>query len=348
MKTQKKRKYGRNSCSKQKLFLPKYFLITVAVLMLLVVVAVVMSIALGSRQVTITEITDALFHPQISEYGVNVIRKRIPRTFFGLLCGAGLGVSGILMQAVTRNPIADPSILGVNTGASVFVVCGIAFLHISAPGEYILFALTGSMLTSILVYGIGSMGAGGATPMKLVLAGAATSAALSCITSAVMIPRSYVIDEYRFWQVGSIGAGTWNYVCLLAPFMIVGIIMALALAPALNAMALGDESATSLGVRTGIVRICAALTGVILCGSATALAGPIGFIGLLAPHLVRLFVGSDLRYTIPLSAMTGAVILTISDVIGRMLSYPGELEVGVVTAFVGAPILIYTAMRAKV
>ena len=150
--------------------------------------------------------------------------------------------------------------------------------------------------------------------MKLVLAGAATSAALSSLISAVMIPRSYVINEYRFWQVGSIGAGTWSYVSLLAPFMLIGIAMAMALAPALNA---------------------------------TALAGPIGFIGLLAPHLIRLFVGADLRYTIPLSALTGAVILTISDVIGRLLSYPGELEVGVVTAFVGAPVLIYTAMRAK-
>lgn len=347
MKTQNKKKDGRNSCGKQALFLPKHFLITLFVIVVLLIATVVMSFVLGSRQVTLNEIIDALFHPRISEYGVNVIRKRIPRTFFGLLCGAGLGVSGVLMQAVTRNPIADPSILGVNTGASVFVVCGIAFLNISSPGEYIILALVGSMVTSVLVYGIGSMGKGGATPMKLVLAGAATSAALSSLISAVMIPRSYVINEYRFWQVGSIGAGTWSYVSLLAPFMLIGIAMAMALAPALNAMALGDKAATSLGVRTEIVRICAALTGVILCGSATALAGPIGFIGLLAPHLIRLFVGADLRYTIPLSALTGAVILTISDVIGRLLSYPGELEVGVVTAFVGAPVLIYTAMRAK-
>lgn len=347
MKTLNNCKNGRNSFRKQKLFLPKHFLITLSVLIVLLLVTVILSFVFGSRQVTVNEIIDALFHPQVSEYGVNVIRKRIPRTFFGLLCGAGLGVSGVLMQAVTRNPIADPSILGVNTGASVFVVCGIAFLNISAPSEYIILALIGSTLTSVLVYGIGSMGKSGSTPMKLVLAGAATSAALSCIISTVMIPRSYVMDEYRFWQVGSIGAGTWDYVSLLAPFMLIGIAMAIALAPALNAMALGDESATSLGVRTGIVRICAAMTGVILCGSATALAGPIGFIGLLAPHLIRMFVGADLRYTIPLSALTGAVILTISDVIGRLLSYPGELEVGVVTAFVGAPILIYTAMRAK-
>lgn len=348
MKIQENRKNGRNSVGLSALFLPKHFLITLLVLIILLLVTIILSIALGSRQVTGNEIIDALFHPDISEYGVNVIRKRIPRTLFGLLCGAGLGVSGALMQAVTRNPIADPSILGVNTGASVFVVCGIAFFNISAPSEYIVLALLGSALTSVLVYGIGSLGKGGTTPMKLVLAGAATSAALSCIISAVMIPRLRVIDEFRFWQVGSIGGGTWKYVYLLAPFMIIGVIAAMTLAPALNAMALGDESATSLGVRTGLVRICAAAIGVILCGSATALAGPIGFIGLLAPHLVRLFVGSDLRYNIPLSALTGAVILTISDVIGRLLSYPGELEVGVVTAFVGAPILIYTAMRAKV
>lgn len=346
MKTKNNYKVGRDSCKRQ-LFLPKHFLITVLILSILLVITIVLSISLGSRKVTVKEILDALFLPQISEYGVNVIRKRIPRTIFGLLCGAGLGVSGALMQAVTRNPIADPSILGVNTGASVFVVCGIAFLNISSPSEYIVLALLGATFTSLLVYGIGSMGKGGATPMKLVLAGAATSAALSGIISTVMIPRSYVMNEYRFWQVGSIGSGTWSYVSLLAPFMVIGVVMAIALAPALNAMALGDESATSLGVRTGLVRVCAAMTGVILCGSATALAGPIGFIGLLAPHLIRLFVGADLRYTIPLSALLGAVILTFSDVIGRLLSYPGELEVGVVTAFVGAPILIYTAMRTK-
>lgn len=333
--------------NKQFPLVPKLFVKTTFLLLLLFLATILLSIAFGSRKVEFTEIIDAIFHPNISEYGVNVIRKRIPRTIFGLLCGAALGVSGALMQAVTRNPIADPSILGVNTGAATFVVCGIAFFNISSPSSYILFALAGSTVTALFVYGIGSMGKGGATPVKLVLAGAAISAALSCMISAILIPRSYVIDVYRFWQVGSIGAGTWNYVLILFPFTLIGLCIALGLSPSLNALALGDETATSLGVRTGLVRILAAFAAVILCGSVTALAGPIGFIGLLAPHLIRMIIGADLRYSIPLSALTGAIILTISDVIGRVLTYPGELEVGVVTAFIGAPILIIVAMRTK-
>ncbi|MFV0504208.1 MAG: FecCD family ABC transporter permease [Lachnospirales bacterium] len=334
--------------SKENKYLPKHFLATLFIFIILFLITVFLSIALGSRQVTLTEIYQALFVPEISEFGVNVVRKRIPRTIFGLLCGAALGISGALMQAVTRNPIADPSILGVNTGASVFVVLGIAFLGITTPKEYIILALIGSTVTAIIVYGIGSMGRGGATPIKLVLAGASTSAALSCIISAILIPRSFVINEYRFWQVGSIGAGSWEYVKILFPFALVGFITACCLSNSLNVLALGDEAATSMGARTGIIRLLSAFAGVILCGSVTALAGPIGFIGLLSPHLIRILLGADLKYTIPLSALVGAVILTFSDVVGRLLTYPGELEVGVVTAFIGAPILIIVAMRAKV
>ena len=164
---------------------------------------------------------------------------------------------------------------------------------------------------------------------------------------AVMIPRSSVMDEFRFWQVGSVGAGDWNSVSLFIPFLLVGIIIAIATSPALNALALGDEAATGLGVRTGTLRLIAAFGGVILSGAATALAGPIGFIGLLATHVIRLVIGPDLRYVIPLSALAGAVILTISDVFGRIIGSPGELEVGVVTAFIGAPILILITMKAK-
>ncbi len=327
---------------------PRGFFPVLTIFLILLAMAVILSFSLGSRRVTFPEIIDALFRPEASSYSINVIRRRIPRTFFGILCGASLGVSGALMQAVTRNPIADPSILGVNSGAALAVVWGIAFLNISRPAEYIGLALIGSFATALFVYGIGSLGRGGATPVKLVLAGAAVSAALSGIINAIMIPRSYVMDQFRFWQVGSIGAGTWQYTALLLPFSIAGIVLAVVMSSALNAMALGDEAAISLGVKTGLIRLLAAAAGVVLCGSVTALAGPIGFLGLLAPHLIRLLLGSDLRYTIPMSAVAGSVILLISDVIGRLLTYPGELEVGVVTAFVGAPLLIYAAMRTKI
>lgn len=314
----------------------------------LIVISVIASLVFGSRPVSWNELIDGLFHPEANSYGANIVRKRVSRTVFSLFCGAALGVSGALMQAVTRNPIADPSILGVNTGASLFVVCGIAFLHISTASQYIWLALAGAAVTAVFVFGIGSMGRGGATPIKLVLAGAATSAALSSLVTAIMIPRSYVMDQFRFWQVGSVGSATWDGIKLFIPFLVVGILIGLVTAPALNALALGDDAATGLGVRTGTLRFIAAAAGVLLCGAVTALAGPIGFVGLLATHVVRLMLGPDLRFVIPMSAAVGAVILTVSDIGGRLIGRPGELEVGVVTAFIGAPILILLAIRSRV
>ncbi|MBM7601798.1 iron complex transport system permease protein [Virgibacillus halotolerans] len=327
---------------------PKHFTIVLVVCFFSLVMCVFASLVLGSRVVEFNGVMDGLFHQGIDSYEANVVRKRISRTVFSLLCGAALGVSGALMQAVTRNPIADPSILGVNTGASLFVVCGIAFLNISSANQYIWLALAGAAITAVFVFGIGSMGRGGATPIKLVLAGAATSAALSSLVVAVMIPRSHVMDQFRFWQVGSVGSGNWNSIATFLPFLIIGILIAILSAPALNALALGDDVATGLGVRTGILRLVAALGAVLLCGAATALAGPIGFIGLLSTHVMRLILGPDLRFVIPMSAISGAIILTVSDVSGRLIGSPGELEVGVVTAFIGAPLLIILAMRSKV
>lgn len=328
--------------------IPKNLTLVLVICIVLLGLCVFASLVLGSRPVRFHELIDGLFHQDVDSYGTNVVRKRISRTVFSLFCGAALGVSGALMQAVTRNPIADPSILGVNTGASLFVVCGIAFLHISTANQYIWLALAGAAITAVFVFGIGSMGRGGATPIKLVLAGAATSAALSSLVTAIMIPRSYVMDQFRFWQVGSVGSATWSAITTFAPFLIIGIIIAFITAPALNALALGDEVATGLGVRTGMLRLIAALAGVLLCGATTALAGPIGFVGLLSTHVIRLILGPDLRFVIPMSALSGAIILTVSDVGGRLIGSPGELEVGVVTAFIGAPILIILAMRSKV
>lgn len=306
------------------------------------------SLVYGSRPIKIHELIDGLFHPDADSYGANIVRKRISRTVFILLGGAALGVSGALMQSVTRNPLADPSILGVNTGAALFVVVGMAFFNITTANQYIWLALAGAAITAVFVFGIGSMGRGGATPIKLVLAGAAVTAALSSPVSAILIPRSYVMDQFRFWQVGSVGAGTWESISTFIPFLLVGLLIGFLTAPALNALALGDDVATGLGVRTGTLRLIAALGGVLLCGATTALAGPIGFIGLLSTHAIRLILGPDLRFVIPMSALAGAIILTISDVAGRLVGSPGELEVGVVTAFIGAPILIILAMRSKV
>lgn len=310
--------------------------------------SVLASLALGSRNVGLKEVLEALLHPGGTSFDSLVVHERIPRTVFSIIAGASLGVSGALMQAITRNPIADPSILGVNTGASLFVVSGIAFFHINSANQYIWFALAGAAVTAVFVYRIGSMGSGGATPIKLALAGAATSAALSSLVSAVILPRTEVMNAFRFWQVGSVSGATWEGILSVSPFLVVGLVIGILLASALNALALGDDVATGLGVNTGLIRIAGALAGVLLCGATTALAGPIGFVGLMIPHTMRLICGPNMRYTVPMSAIGGAILLTVSDIIGRLIGYPGELEAGIITAFFGAPILILIAMRVKV
>ena len=309
---------------------------------------IIASLAFGARFIRFQEVLETLITGSHATMNALVVRERIPRTVFGLLAGAALGVSGSLMQAVTRNPIADPSILGVNTGASLFVVCGIAFFNITTASQYIWFALFGAAMTSIFVYGIGSMGYGGATPIKLALAGAATSAALSSIVSAVILPRTEVMNAFRFWQVGSISGATWDGIMTISPFLAVGLILGILSSPGLDALALGDDVATGLGVRTGPLRLISAFSGVFLCGATTALAGPIGFVGLMVPHALRMILGSSLKLIIPMSAIGGAILLIASDVIGRLIGSPSELEAGIVTAFIGAPILIVISMKAKV
>ncbi len=314
----------------------------------ILVLCVIASLAFGARIVRFQEVLETLITGSHATMNALVVQERIPRTVFGLLAGAALGVSGTLMQAVTRNPIADPSILGVNTGASLFVVCGIAFFNIGTASQYIWFALIGAALTSIFVYGIGSLGYGGATPIKLALAGAATSAALSSIVSAVILPRTEVMNAFRFWQVGSISGATWEGILAVLPFLAVGLLLGIFSSPGLDALALGDDVATGLGVRTGTLRFISAFSGVLLCGATTAIAGPIGFVGLMVPHALRMIFGSSLKLIIPMSAIGGAILLTASDVIGRLIGSPSELEAGIVTAFIGAPILIVIAMKAKV
>ncbi|WP_271809044.1 FecCD family ABC transporter permease [Clostridium beijerinckii] len=311
-------------------------------------ICVIISLAFGSKNIGISQAINALLNSDDTSFAALVVRERIPRTIFSILAGASLGISGALMQSITRNPIADPSILGVNTGASLFVVIGIAFFNINSANEYIWIALVGAGITSIFVYTIASIGSGGMTPIKLALAGSATSAVLTSLVSVIILPRSEVIDAYRFWQVGSVSGATWESIYLILPFLIIGLIISIISAPALDILALGDEVATGLGVNIGIIRIICAIAGVILCGATTAIAGPIGFVGLMIPHSIRLIFGSNLRGLVPMSAIGGAVLLTISDVLGRVIGTPGELQVGIITAFLGAPILIIIARKAKV
>ncbi|WP_315584631.1 iron ABC transporter permease [Actinomyces viscosus] len=323
-------------------------LAALALLTILAVIAALCSIAFGSRIVGIGEIVGGLTGSR-SDIGALVVAERVPRTVVALVAGAALGVSGALMQAVTRNPIADPGILGVNTGASLAILIGVAFLGISGASQFLWFALIGAAVTAVLVYTIGSLGPGGPTPVKLALAGVATSAALSCVISAVMLPLAQGLDDYRFWQMGSLGRGTWGSLTTIAPFLAVATLLAVLVASPLNSLALGEEMAIGLGVNVTRTRLAAAGAGVLLCSAVTAVVGPIGFVGLMVPHTVRMLCSPDHRWLLPLSALCGADLLTLSDVLGRIVSRPSAaLPVAVVTAFVGAPILIMIARGAKV
>ncbi|MDO4291914.1 MAG: iron ABC transporter permease [Eubacteriales bacterium] len=311
-------------------------------------ICMILSITFGTKSVGYQNILDALQGIRLENYQTSVVQSRIPRMVFGVIAGAALSISGAMMQSVTRNPIADPSILGVNTGASLFVVCGMSFFHITSPNQYIWCAFAGAALTALLVYGLASTGHGGATPMKLALAGTAAGTALQSLVNTVMLPDSQVMDQFRFWQTGNIGGASWSDIRLLLPYFAAGFLLSICMAPFLNALALGDETATSLGVNVTAVRGLSALAGVLLCASTTALAGPIGFISLMIPHLVRLVLGPDMRVLLPFSALLGSCLLLIADLAGRILGRPGEIESGIITALMGAPVFILIIRKGKV
>lgn len=320
----------------------------VFIILITLVLCILSSLVFGARHIDFKNIIDILFNLDNDSFEAIVVKERIPRTVFSILAGGSLGIAGTLMQSVTRNPIADPSILGINTGASLFVVLGISFLGITTYRQYIILALLGALLASITVYIIASIGSGGISPMKLALSGVIISAVFSSLINMIMLPRSEVMSSFRFWQVGSVSGVTWESIIVMLPFIIIGIILSFIVAPALNALALGDEVAIGLGVKVGLTRVISSISAILLCGTVTALAGPIGFIGLMAPHIIRMLFGSNIRFIIPMSAFIGGILLTFSDVIGRILGSPSELEVGIITAFIGAPIFIIISMKAKV
>ncbi|GAA2992499.1 iron complex transport system permease protein [Microbacterium terrae] len=316
-----------------------------------VVCSIVISLSFGSRGVSVEQVVEGIgawFTGQTpTDIGALAVQSRIPRTVLALLAGAALALSGALMQAITRNPLADPGILGVNTGAALAVVIGIAFLGVSSALGYLGLALVGAFITAFFVYFVGSVGAGGTTPIKLALAGAATTAALSSLVAAILLPRQAVMDEFRYWQIGNVGRADWETMAVIVPVLVIGTIVALLCATGLNGLALGDDVATGLGVHVGRIRVIAAIAGVTLCAAVTSIAGPIGFVGLMVPHAVRQVAGPDQRWLLPLSAIGGAVLLTLADTIGRVLGSPGEVEAGIITAFLGAPVLIAIARRTR-
>jgi iron complex transport system permease protein len=312
-----------------------------------VVAAALASVAYGSKPIPLGDVLDAFFAFDGSNDHLIVRSLRVPRTAVGLGAGVALGLAGALMQGVTRNPLADPGILGVNAGASLAVVIAIYAFGISDLSVYVWFAFAGTLLAALVVYGLGSLGREGATPVKLALAGAAVSALLGSLTSALLLLDIATLDQFRFWAVGSLAGRNGDIVRQVAPFLVVGTVLALASARSLNALSLGDDVARSLGSRVGLARAVAAASVVLLVGSAVAVAGPIGFVGLTVPHVARAICGPDYRWVLPYSALLAPVLLLVADVVGRVVARPGELEVGIVTAFVGAPFFILLVRRRK-
>lgn len=305
------------------------------------------SVAFGAREVTLGEIIAGL-GGDVRGVSEAAVVARIPRTVLALLVGAALGLAGASMQAVTRNPLADPGILGVSGGAALAVVIGIAFFGLADPYAYMAVAIAGAAAAAVFVYLVGSLGRGGATPLKLTLAGAATSAAFVSLTSAILLPRVDAMETFRFWQIGGVGGATWDRIAIVLPVLVVGTVICLICARGMNSLALGDDLAAGLGEHVFRTRLVAAAGAVILCGAATAVAGPIAFVGLVVPHLCRLLVGTDHRWLLPFSAIAGAALLVAADVIGRVVARPEEIEVGIVTAFIGAPVFIWIVRRQKV
>ena len=316
------------------------------VLLLLVLVAAVASIAVGTRSIGLGDVWHALLDGDVgSEEAVIVRQLRVPRTALGLLVGTALGVSGALMQGHTRNPLGDPGLLGVTAGASLAVVLSIATLGITSPSGYVWFAFLGALAGTVLVYAIGSAGRGGATPVTLALAGAALSALLYALVRAVLVTDQQTLDSFRFWVVGSLSGRDADVAWQVLPFVLAGLVLAVVNTPALNLLGLGDDVARGLGQRIWAARLVGLAAITLLCGAATAACGPIAFVGLVVPHAVRAVTGPDHRWLIPCSGLLGAALLLTADVVGRVVARPGELQVGIVLALIGAPFFVALVRR---
>ena len=316
------------------------------VLLALVVLGGVASLAIGSRPLSLGTVLDVLFHDDGSEAATIVHALRLPRTVLALAVGAALGVAGALMQGHTRNPLADPGLLGVEAGASCAVVIAIFAFGVEDLSGYAWFALAGAGLAATAVFAIGSSRRG-PDPVSLVLAGAAVSAFLGAITASLIVRDSDTLDSYRFWVVGSVAGRDMSVFWQVLPFLLLGLLLAAASTPGLNLLQLGDDVAASLGMHPRRQKAMGVAAVMLLAGGATAACGPIGFVGLVVPHLARRIGGVDYRWVVPYSALLGALLLTVADIIGRVIVRPAELQVGIVMALIGGPVFIVLVRRSR-
>ncbi|WP_420833773.1 FecCD family ABC transporter permease [Streptomyces sudanensis] len=305
----------------------------------------VASVAVGARPVPLGDVWHGLFQYSGTDNDVLIAEVRVPRTLLGLLAGVALGLAGAVMQALTRNPLAEPGLMGVNAGAAAAVVTATGVLGVTSFLGYVWFAFAGAAVASVLVYVLG--GGRGATPVRLALAGTAATAALYGYVNAVQLLDSAALDRLRFWTVGSLAGADAEIVEVVGPFVAAGVALAAAVARPLNAMEMGDDTARALGASLTGTRVRAVLAVTLLCGSATAACGPIVFVGLMVPYLVRAVTGPDMRWILPYAAVLSPVLLIGSDIVGRVVVRPSELQVGIVTALIGGPVFLHLVRRKR-
>ncbi|MFE7127555.1 FecCD family ABC transporter permease [Streptomyces sp. NPDC057617] len=313
-----------------------------------VLLAVLLSLAVGARAVAPSAVVDALLHGARGDDAEVIRQLRVPRTLIGLMVGAALALAGTVLQGITRNPIADPGILGISQGASAGVVLAIAFAGVHTLTGYVWYAFAGAGIASVAVYAVASSGRGGATPVKLALGGAAINALLLSVTTAVLTTDAAALDEFRFWQVGSVAGRDSEVVAQVWPFLLVGTVLVVSVARGLDALALGEDVAKGLGQNVAAVRVLGGVGATVLTGVGVAAAGPIAFVGLAVPHIARAIVGTDHRWVLPMAALLGPVMLLVSDVVGRIVFPPGEIPAGVTTALLGVPFLVALVRRKAV
>ena len=317
-------------------------------LLALVLALVAASLAFGARDIPLGTVMRTLLGQGAPDaYSTAVIfDERLPRTVLGLLVGLSLGGAGVIMQAITRNALADPGILGVEQGAALAVVVGIMFAGLSGADQYFWFALGGAAGAAALVYGISRRVTSASTEVGLVIAGAASAAFLTALVTLMIVRDEVTFLHYRYWSIGQL-TGRASVIEEVWPFVVIALAAAIPLGRTLNALALDDDVAAGLGVRVGRAQLVAAAVGVLLCAAATAAVGPVGFVGLVGAHLARLLVGADHRWLLPYGMCCGAALLLAADVAGRLAPGNGEVEVGVMTAAVGTPFFVYLARRRR-
>ncbi|MFJ4920968.1 FecCD family ABC transporter permease [Streptomyces sp. NPDC088725] len=313
-----------------------------------VLLAVLLSLAVGARAIAPSAVFDAVFQGGRSPDAEVVRQLRVPRTLIGLMVGGALALAGTVLQGITRNPIADPGILGISQGSSVGVVLAISLFGVHTLSGYVWFAFAGAAVASVAVYAIASSGRGGATPVKLALGGAAINALLVSVTQGLLTTSASTLEEFRFWQVGSVAGRDSDVVGQVWPFLLIGGVLVVAVARGLDALALGEDVAKGLGQNVAAVRIVGGIGATLLTGAGVAAAGPIAFVGLAVPHIARAIVGTDHRWVLPMAALIGPVMLLVSDVVGRIVFPPGEVPAGVITALLGVPFLVALVRRKAV